>query len=64
MQETWVQSTPLVLPGEFHGQGACQATVHGFTKRWTRNSPVTSIVILPDNVKLYLSPVLPEKNKD
>ena len=64
MQETQVQSTPLVLPREFHGQGAFQATVHGVTKRWTRNSPVTPVVILPDNVKFYLIPVLPEKNKD
>ena len=64
MQETQVQSTPLVLPREFHGQGAFQATVHGVTKRWTRDSPVTPVVILPDNVKFYLSPVLPGKNKD
>ena len=35
MQETRVQSTPLVLPGEVHGQGACQARVHGVTKRRT-----------------------------
>ena len=48
MQETRVQSlgredpvkkematTPVFLPGESHGQGAWQATVHGVSKSWT-----------------------------
>ena len=48
MQETWVRSLgmedPLekgmamyssILPGEFHGQRAWRATVHGFTKSQT-----------------------------
>ena len=48
MQETWVLSLggedPLekgmtahssILPREFHGQGAWQATVHGFAKSQT-----------------------------
>ena len=48
MQETWVRSLgwedllekgmathSSILPREFHGQGAWQATVHGFTKNQT-----------------------------
>ena len=30
--------TPVFLPGEFHGQGDWQATVHGVAKSWTRLS--------------------------
>ena len=51
MQETWVQSlgwedllekrpatTPVFLPGEFHGQRSWQVTIHGVSKSWTRLS--------------------------
>ena len=30
------QPTLVFLPGEFHGQRAWCATVHGFAKSWTR----------------------------
>ena len=30
------QPTPVFLPGEFHGQQACQATVHRVAKNWTQ----------------------------
>ena len=29
------QSTPVFLPGEFHGQRSLAATVHGVAKSWT-----------------------------
>ena len=48
VQETWVEPwvrkipwrrewllTPVFWPGEFHGQGAWWATVHGVAKSWT-----------------------------
>ena len=28
------QPTPVFSLGEFHGRGACQATVHGVVKSW------------------------------
>ena len=55
MQKTQVQSlggkiswrrkwlfTPVFLPGEFHGQTAWRATVHGVTKSWTEYEPIDS----------------------
>ena len=32
------QPTPVVLPGEFHGQRALRAVVHGVAKSWTQPS--------------------------
>ena len=37
LEKEW-QPTPLFLPGEFHGQGAWRATVHGVAKSRTRLS--------------------------
>ena len=34
LEKTW-QSTPVLLPGEFHGGGTWWATVHGITKSQT-----------------------------
>ena len=36
--EKEMQPTPVFLPGEFHGQGAWWATVHGVPKSQTRLS--------------------------
>ena len=37
LERKW-KSTPVSLPGKFHGQGAWQATVHGIAKSQTRLS--------------------------
>ena len=42
----WWQPTPVFLPGEFHGQWARQATVHGITKSRTQLWDFQGVVAL------------------
>ena len=52
MQETRVQSlllTPVLLPGEFHGQRTWQATVHGVVKS------IESLCCTPKIIQLYFN---------
>ena len=41
LRRRWWHPTPVLLPGESHGQRSLWAAVHGVTKSWTRLSDFT-----------------------